>query len=122
MTFETFQASNILAGKGICRDPDRCPGLKIIQIMVIGTRYEFTIWLIESHSVNLTVLICRLLGPEDVKIVGEHPMAPQRFAISGRRNNDCKVVVRSYRCYVSFYIARGVATRYDHSLFRAVHS
>ena len=55
---------------------------------------------------------CRRLGPEKVKIVNEHPIAAGGFAnvlqgiLDGR-----KVVLKSYRCYVSFDVPQVVAVR-----------
>ena len=57
----------------------------------------------------------RLSSPEDVKPVGEHPVAAGRFAnlwmgtYKGR-----KVGLKEYRCYVSFDVDRIIAVRCNH--------
>lgn len=58
---------------------------------------------------------CRWLGPEEVDLISGRPMAAGSFAdiyegTYGGRN----VVLKSYRCYVSFDIAQVVAVRCDH--------
>jgi hypothetical protein len=55
---------------------------------------------------------CRLLGPKDVELLSEHPIAAGRFAnlwvgiYEGR-----KVGLKEYRCYVSFDVDQVVAVR-----------
>lgn len=62
---------------------------------------------------------CRLLGPEDFKLVGEHPIAAGRFAnvwvgtYQGR-----KVVLKSYRCYMSSDVAQLITVRCNHCFYR----
>jgi len=59
----------------------------------------------------------RWLGPEDINLVGEHPIAAGGFAdIYEATHNGCKVVLKSYRCYESFDIARVIAVPCNHSL------
>ena len=57
---------------------------------------------------------CRLLGPEDIKLVGKYPIAAGRFAdLWEGTYNGTKTVLKSYRCYVSFDAARVIAVRYN---------
>jgi len=66
---------------------------------------------------------CRWLGPEDINLVGEHPIAAGGFAdIYEATHNGCKVVLKSYRCYESFDIASVVAVPCNHSLYRVHYS
>ena len=61
---------------------------------------------------------CRWLGPEDVNLVSEHPVASGEFAnIHEATHDGRKVMLKSYRCYVSkFDIAQVVAVRCSHTL------
>ena len=56
----------------------------------------------------------RLLSPEDVKLVSEHPIAAGRFAnlLVGTYKGR-KVGLKEYRCYVSFDINQVVAVCYN---------
>jgi hypothetical protein len=54
----------------------------------------------------------RLLGLEDLKLVGEHPIAAGRFAnVLEGTHEGRKVVLKSYRCYVLFDVAQVTAVR-----------
>lgn len=62
----------------------------------------------------------RLLDPEDVKLVGEHPIAAGGFADIWEGTHDGrKVVLKSFRRHMSFGLAQVIAVRCDHSLHRA---
>ena len=64
---------------------------------------------------------CHWLDPEDVRLVGEQPIAAGGFANIYEATYDSrKVVLKSYRCYVSFDVVQAVTVRYNHSL-RRVH-
>ena len=55
---------------------------------------------------------CHLLSPPDIKLVSEHPIAAGGFAnIWEGTHGGRKVVLKSYRCYVSFDAAQVVAVR-----------
>lgn len=59
---------------------------------------------------------CRRLGLEEVKIIGEHPIAAGGFANVWEGIHDSrKVVLKSYRCYMSFDVNNVVTVRYDHA-------
>jgi len=61
---------------------------------------------------------CRWPCPEDVKLVGEHPIAAGAFANIWEVTYDgCKAVLKSYRCYISFDVAQVVAVRRKSSLY-----
>jgi len=60
--------------------------------------------------------VCHWLDPEEVKVVGEHPIAAGGFANVWEGTHDGrKVVLKSYRCYVSFDVTTVAAVRYDHA-------
>ena len=60
---------------------------------------------------------CHWLGPEDIEIVGERPMGAGGFAdIWEGTHNGRKIVLKSYRCYISFDAAQVVAVRCNHLL------
>lgn len=62
----------------------------------------------------------RRLGPEDVTLIGEHPTAAGGLAnIWDGMHNGRKVVLKSYRCYMSLDPAQVFAVRCNHSLCRA---
>ena len=63
------------------------------------------------------------LGPEDLKLVGKHPMAAGGSAdIWEGTHEGRKVVLKSYRCYrVSFDVAQVIAVRYDYCSVRRAH-
>jgi len=62
----------------------------------------------------------RWLYPEDIKLVGEHPIGAGGFAnIWEVTYNGRKAVLKSYRCYVSSDVAQVVAVRSNHTLCRA---
>ena len=57
------------------------------------------------------------LGPEDVKLTREHPIAAGRFSnIWEATHNGRKVALKDYRCYVSFDVARVAAVRWNYGL------
>ena len=59
----------------------------------------------------------RWLDPEDVKLIGEHPVAAGGFANVYEATHDGrKVMLKSYRPYMSFDIARVVAVCCNDSL------
>jgi len=59
---------------------------------------------------------CSSLGPGDIKIVGEHPVAAGGFADVWEGTYDGrKVVLKSYRCYVLFDVVNVVAVRYNYA-------
>ena len=60
---------------------------------------------------------CRWLDPEDIKLVGEHPIGAGGFAnIWKATRNGRKAVLKSYRCSISSDIAEVVAVRSNHTL------
>ena len=62
---------------------------------------------------------CHWLGPEDVNIASERPMAAGGFAdIYEATYGGRQVVLKVYRCYVSFDVAQVAAVRCNHSLCR----
>ena len=55
---------------------------------------------------------CRWLSPEDVKLIGDHPIAAGGFADIWEAVHDGrKVVLKSRRCYVLFDIAQAARVR-----------
>jgi len=57
---------------------------------------------------------CR--GPEDINLIGKHPIAAGGFAdIYEATLDGRKVVLKSYRCYESFDVARVVTVPCNHS-------
>ena len=55
---------------------------------------------------------CCWLSPKDVDLVDEHPIAAGGFAnILEAKYGGRKVVLKSYRCYVSFDVAQVIAVR-----------
>jgi len=63
----------------------------------------------------------RWLDPEDIKLVGEHPIGAGGFAnIWEVTHNGRKAVLKSYRCYVSSDVTQVVAVRSNHTLCRVV--
>ena len=55
---------------------------------------------------------CRWLDPEEVKLIGEHPIAAGGFAdIWEAMYGGRKVVLKSYRCYMTFDVDKVVAVR-----------
>jgi len=65
---------------------------------------------------------CRWLDPEDIELVGEHPIGAGGSAnIWEVIYNGRKVVLKSYRCYVSSNVAQLVAVRSSHTLCQVVH-
>ena len=62
---------------------------------------------------------CHWLIPEEVDVVGEHPIAAGGFAdIYEGIHNGRKVVLKSFRCYLSFNVAEVVAVRHNYTLCR----
>ena len=62
---------------------------------------------------------CRWLDPEGVRLVDEQPIAAGGFANIYEATYDSrKVVLKSYRCYMSFDVVQVVAVRYNHSQCR----
>ena len=62
---------------------------------------------------------CRWLSPKDVDLVGEHPIAAGGFAnILEAKYGGRKVVLKSYRCYVSFDVAQVIAVRCNSCLYQ----
>jgi len=62
---------------------------------------------------------CRWVDPEDIKLVGEHPVGAGGFAnIWEVTHNGRKAVLKSYRCYVSSDVTQVVAVRSNHTLCR----
>lgn len=58
---------------------------------------------------------CRWLGPEDINLVGGHPIAAGGFAdIYEATHDGLKVVLKSYRCYELFDVAQIVAVCCSH--------
>jgi hypothetical protein len=54
----------------------------------------------------------RWLSPEDVEIVGEHPIGAGGFAdVWEGTHGGRKVVLKSYRCYTSFDVVQIIAVR-----------
>jgi len=65
---------------------------------------------------------CHWLDPRDVKLVGERPMAAGGFAnIWEGTHGNRDVILKSYRCYVSFDVAQVVAVRRNRSLCRVYY-
>jgi len=61
---------------------------------------------------------CPRLGPEDIKVIGEHPMAAGSFAdIWEATYGDRRVVLKSYRRCVTSNVTQIVAVRYDYGLW-----
>jgi len=59
----------------------------------------------------------RWLSPEDVELVGEHPVAAGGFANIWQAIHDGRrVVLKSYRRSMSFDVARVIAVRCNRSL------
>ena len=55
-----------------------------------------------------------LLSPEDIRLMGGHPVAAGGFAdILEATHDGRKVVLKSYRCYILFDVAQVVAVRYN---------
>jgi len=53
---------------------------------------------------------CRWLGPEDVKVICERPIAAGRFSNVFEATYDGrKVILKAFRCYVSFDVAQVAA-------------
>jgi len=62
---------------------------------------------------------CRWVDPEDIKLVGEHPIGAGGFAnIWEVTHNGRKAVLKSYRCYILSDIAQAVAVRPNLALCR----
>lgn len=62
---------------------------------------------------------CHWLGPEDVKLVGEHPIAAGEFAdIWEGIHEGHKVVLKSYRCSTSSETTQVAEACYNHGLPR----
>lgn len=60
---------------------------------------------------------CRWLGPADLDLVGERPFAAGGFAdIYEAAQGGRKVVLKSYRYYLSFDVAEVVSVSYSHNL------
>jgi hypothetical protein len=58
--------------------------------------------------------LCCSLGPEDVKLVGEYPVAAGGFAdILEATHDGRRVSLKSYRCYKSFDVAQIIVVRHD---------
>lgn len=54
------------------------------------------------------------LGPEDVKPIGNHPMAAGGVAnIWAAIHDGHKVVLKSYRCYMRFNVAQATRVRFS---------
>ena len=68
-------------------------------------------WVVQDLRTSV-LSACRWLSPEDVDLVSEHPIAAGGFAnIHEAKYGGRKVVLKSYRCYESFDVARVVAVR-----------
>jgi len=64
---------------------------------------------------------CHWLDPEDIKLVGEHPIGAGGFAnIWKVSHNGRRAVLKSYRCYVSSDVAQVITVRSNHTLCRVV--
>ena len=60
---------------------------------------------------------CCWLGPEDVKLIGKHPIAAGKFSnIWEATHNGRKAVLKAYRCYVSFDVAQVASVRCKYDL------
>ena len=60
---------------------------------------------------------CRWLGPENVDLVGEHPIAAGEFTNIYEATHDSrKFILKSYRPYVSFDVAQVVTVCCNHNL------
>lgn len=60
---------------------------------------------------------CRWLGPEDAKVICERPIAAGRFSnILEAIYDGRKVVLKTFRCYVSFDVAQVAAVRCSYGL------
>jgi len=63
---------------------------------------------------------CPWFSPEDVELIGNHPIAAGGFSdiwegmYAGR-----KVVLKSYRCYMSFNVTQVIAVHHNHGLLQA---
>lgn len=65
---------------------------------------------------------CRWLGPGDVTLVGEHPIAAGGFTNAHEAIYDGrKVMLKSYRPYVSFDTAQVIAVSCNYGLRQAYH-
>lgn len=63
---------------------------------------------------------CPWLGPKDVNPVGEHPIAAGGFTDVYEATYDGRrVILKSYRLYVSFDVAQVIAVCCNHSLCQA---
>ena len=57
---------------------------------------------------------CRWVDPDDLKFVSKRPIAAGSFAnILEAMHHNSKVMLKSYRCYVSSDVAQIVAVRYN---------
>ena len=57
---------------------------------------------------------CRWLSPEDVKSIGDHPMAAGGIAdIWEAMCDGSEVVLKSYRCYIRFDVAQAIRVRFN---------
>ena len=64
---------------------------------------------------------CRWLDPEDIKLVGEHPISAGGFTnIWEVIHNGRKAVLKSYRCYASSDVTQAVTVRSNLTLCRVV--
>jgi len=66
--------------------------------------------------------ICRWLDSGEIKLIGEHPIAAGGFAnIWEAVHGGRKVVLKSYRCYMTSNVTQVVAVRYNRSLCWVIH-
>ena len=64
---------------------------------------------------------CHWVEPEDIKLVGEHPIGAGGFAnIWEVTHNGRKAVLKSYRLYISSDVTQVVAVRSTHTLCRVI--
>jgi hypothetical protein len=109
-------SSQLEAGGSLVPDPDNLPDAdnlplsqccaQMVQELLLSLPFPY-------HS----------LGPEDLKLVGKHPMAAGGSAnIWEGTHEGRKVVLKSYRCYrVSFDIAQVIAVHDNYCSVRRAH-
>jgi len=62
---------------------------------------------------------CPWFGSEDVELIGNHPIAAGGFSdIWEGMYDGRKVVLKSYRCYMSFNVTQVIAVHHNRSLLR----
>ncbi|KAF9641890.1 hypothetical protein BDM02DRAFT_3273656 [Thelephora ganbajun] len=99
--------SQLEAGSLPISDPD---GMALLQ-RCAQTAQELSSFLLSS---------CPSLSPEDIKLTSERPVAAGGFAdIWGAMHDGRKVVLKSYRCYMSFDVAQ-VVTRFCNEVYACI--